>query len=205
MSLGNFHFKEEFEFVVSENPLKVCKWKDQFKEYLSFCAKAKKLLEENDSNAEAVQKVFLNFWRFLQRWTENIISLTALDPRLDPKNKDSIVLDYTRNQDVMDEEFFYTANSDMPMPIPEDFVAKLPPVKEEEEKKEEPLPIVTLPGLSAKQTNLFLEKYPPGSSTWKKAFTTVVSNEICYPKEAQILQQQYPPVLSNTKRAPKQT
>lgn len=204
ISLGNYYLGDEYEFSPTPSKPDRILWKDAVEKFKKMCSHAKKLLD-NPTEQDYLKKLRIlhqYFNSFYYGCKDNLEKEGNLDPRLDPKYPECIVVEDVHK---MDEDYFYYATEDMPIPTAQDLDPviqdmKPKPVEPKPEPPKPKLPAI-LPMLNASQTQIFLNNYPPGSAEWKKAFTTLSGKE-AMPEEAKILEQayhNYPKIISNSK------
>ena len=181
---------------------KTTTWGQQKEFYSKLCRKTQKAYQEGTASASDLNYYSACFFSFLSYWKSAIVAWDEVDPRLDDRYPESIVM--KRDESVMDEEFFYVATKKMPMPTLESLAppakVTLPPPAEPESEPEPEIELpVTLPGLTKKETSQFVKHIPPNSQDWKTAWTSVTSGKVILTPEAQMIQQMYPSILQNSK------
>jgi hypothetical protein len=116
VSLGNYRFELSTEFTIKTVSVL---WSDMLNTYEKTCHKATKALKEDCKNSSLLMKLYNDFWIFLEQWKDAYRSVTELDPRFDYSSKECIVV--KRDEDFMDEEYFFVATKEMPLPTLDDF------------------------------------------------------------------------------------
>ena len=193
----SYKLKDDSEFTFQKTKTT---WKETVDIYRKRCLKAQSFLTHGTANASDLNALYNYFWSFITYWKDNIVSVGEIDPRLDPKYPESIIVE--RDESVIDEEFFYVATAKMSIPTLETLAPPAtvapPPEPESESEPEIEVPVV-LPGLTKKQTTQFVKQIPPTSREWSQAWTSLHTGKVMMPPEAQMIQQMYPNIIHNSK------
>jgi len=164
VSIGQKAFGPEFPFASNTKKNTTRPWKEVFDQYVVVCSKAKRLLEDNSTDIKTLRKFYNYFFFFLWDWRDNIKSIRELDSRLDESSPDCIV---KSRQSDLDEEFYFLATYDMPIPTPSSFDLHVQteehPIQEEKQSVAEPKKTILIPGMTEGQSQHFLQNFPIGS------------------------------------------
>lgn len=217
VTLGNYYFKDDFEYEIAyAYPFpKKSKWSHERKRYEKLCYQAKTALEENNQNASYLQSIYHFFWEFITLYKKNIISITDIDPRLDDRCPESIIV--WRDESVLDEEYFFVATKKMPLPTAEDFVPKAKAAPLESIKDDIALSVQE-PAMTQQQvaevllTEQDIKKLKTSVATGqemevpeldallKKPKPQTAARPIIVPKATVSQRPQFPTIINNTKR-----
>ena len=210
VSLGNHYFKDDFAYEVGHDypTPKTAPWSDVVKKYTKTCQNAQRALQNQTHDATYLFNLYNTFWDFILRWKQNIITVTSIDPRLDDRCPQSIVV--WRDESVLEEEYFFVATHTMPFPTLDDFA---PETKTPVLPLPEPdvLPLFTEKALTKEEVfNLLPEKDKQGLLDASKPFASHYS--IPKPQQDFYLPKPTRPdnaflsikIIQQTKRPPKQ-
>lgn len=199
-------FPDDYLYISHYAPREAHPWPTIVEKYRQKCLKAKAACQNNSTDCSLLSHLYNFFWDFLMRFKNNCSDLgQPLDPRLDDRNPEAIVV--WRDESVLSEELFFMATKEMPLPTPDQFDPPPPlpqpaPPPEQPPTPPEPEVPVALPGLTKQVTARVVKQFPPNTKEFNSLFTSIRTGEIVKPPQAVILENYYLaslPLVQNSK------